>query len=744
MQSESRQTTQNIQPVHTFADDVAIARTYQHDTEVAHQVTPVTITVKKTHLRPTDEPIVQLSDRGAKEYLNTDSTPRDTVNVTTSTIPPAGIVSQQESAPPTPVTVLVETDTQLAKEIATVAKRPKKHSLLSDTDTIHDASVGVDLPTGTIIQDKKRHRSSIIATLNKTVRELFTAHTADQNVKVAQTVQSPIPVAVVPPQPATPSVRPPAEASVVPEEAINTAKDDFNTVVETRQRKLTPTTSSALPIIKPLTQATKESWSHYIDQETEHTPTEANKPTELPPLPTKQPVTETLIPATRIAVAPVISKPLPTISDTVVKESTPPVQPIATTKPTETPPVANPITPTPTVTPEQVVAPAPISPATPLQPASPAEAMMTPAPVITGTQTATTPTSTPPTPHKLVIASTPAPATTMIDTPSQQAQESAPLIPAPPTPVPPMQPTPVAQPTETPPAPTEPAPIIAEPEPIIPIGEFAVTEQVYEPERESSIPVTRPKVRADGIRLIPLELKKQKPVSRENKLALTLTIIIVAIGLGVITTIQLFGTRTEPNYTVTKPLPPAIVAVDKKIPVALTTDRNDLLRELTSIIEQTDTLVQIYPTALSSRDREEPASATTILSTLSPRISGPFARTITDIGFGGTESAQPFIILHVKEFDTAFAGMIEWEKMMSADLVPLFGEAVSQSYNTQARSAEGLLPASFADTIISNRSSRILFDATGVERITYTFVNQNTILITTTRTALEQLIPFVR
>jgi hypothetical protein len=715
MQNDSHSTPNTIQPIHTFADDVEIARTQHDSSETVSHATAVKVTVKRPRPHLAHEPIIQLANRGANDYLSSDEILSDASNTTSaeSTTKPILPTSATPSVEPKSIRAQVGDDSELAKEIATVAERPKKHSILSDSEVVHDASDGIDLPTGTIIKDKKRQRSGIIASISHSVRGWFTAdEPAPEPEKITPlppVVETPLTKAEAPSIPTELIAKPIAEVQVT------TPKNDFKTVVETRQRKLTPITSSTLPLVKPVSETPHKSWSHYTDPETLnalHTP---NKAETLPPLFTPPPAyKDPIITTARVAVAPAVSvteipvpKAPPTLKRVVVNSPTP--QPVATSPVVESvqPVIASqPIEPTPT-THAPIVEPTTESQHEPILPVTP---------VLEKSTTTDN--------EKL----------SQLEVQKTSNVETNPITPVPVSPVI----EEVLPETSLPPTP------VTEPEPIYPIGEFALADEPYESPEEPKAEIVRPKVQADGIRLIPLELKHQKPISRENRLALIMTIIIVATGLGVLTTVQLFRTNTEPNYTVTRPLPPAILAIDAKIPIALTTDRSDLLNDLLNVIRQEQRLIQMYPTALSPRDREEPASATTIINTLTPRISGPFARTISDIAFGGTEAGQPFIVLRVMEFDTAFAGMIEWEKAMSADLAPLFGETVTQSYNTQARAADGLLPATFVDTIIGNRSSRILFDASGAERITYTFVNQNTILITTSRSTLEQLLPFVR
>ncbi|MCA9360936.1 hypothetical protein KC845_00085 [Candidatus Kaiserbacteria bacterium] len=224
-----------------------------------------------------------------------------------------------------------------------------------------------------------------------------------------------------------------------------------------------------------------------------------------------------------------------------------------------------------------------------------------------------------------------------------------------------------------------------------------------------------------------------------NRLSPILLIAFLATTFGVGVSWFLLGSSTEPNQTVTLKEPPALINTDNKIPIQLTNDRTEWINEIKNISDQNDRLTQIYPTALSPQGREEPASASTILQFFDGRIPGSFARSITDLTFGSDATGQPFMVIKVSQFDTAFAGMLAWESNMSADLSPLFGSPVSSTLDPQARTTNSLRQAFFVDSIIANRSSRVLYDELGLARIIYTFVNQQTILIGTNSTSITQI-----
>ncbi len=95
------------------------------------------------------------------------------------------------------------------------------------------------------------------------------------------------------------------------------------------------------------------------------------------------------------------------------------------------------------------------------------------------------------------------------------------------------------------------------------------------------------------------------------------------------------------------------------------------------------------------------------------------------------EGNTPFIVLKNTFFQNAFAGMLAWETNLEEDLRPII--------NIEHPGPK-ILQKTFSDSLIKNKQVRILKDASGKELLFYTFTDQNTLLITTNRVALEALI----
>ena len=220
-------------------------------------------------------------------------------------------------------------------------------------------------------------------------------------------------------------------------------------------------------------------------------------------------------------------------------------------------------------------------------------------------------------------------------------------------------------------------------------------------------------------------------------------VIFAAIVLGVSVSVWLFAPKNSvvvQSTTVTS----ALVYAEEDISVSLTSSQSGLMQNLLAVTPQEGTSVaHIYPTVVTTGG-VRPANAGEILNTLNPRIPGTFSRTIETINFGYYNGREPFMILQINSFDNALSGMLTWEANMSADLAPFFGPPVSGSFDQQSRTVTQVVPPFFVDTVVANLDARVLSNEIQEERMMYSFLDRGTILITTSREALEALSAVVK
>lgn len=220
------------------------------------------------------------------------------------------------------------------------------------------------------------------------------------------------------------------------------------------------------------------------------------------------------------------------------------------------------------------------------------------------------------------------------------------------------------------------------------------------------------------------------------------TVVVVALVLSGGLYFYLRAPSTTPTETVVSGVP-SFFATDTEVPVAFTTDRILLLSLLntarSSAVLDTANYAHIYPSKKDASG-EHAVPTSEIMKTIDPRAPGVFIRALGETMMFGAYGAhhEPFVILKVAPFDTAFAGMLAWEDYLGTDFAPYFGDPVRRSYDPNALTVDQTRAAHFTDTVIQNHDVRILYDEYGAERMLYT-LSGDKVLITRDSETLQAL-----
>ena len=140
-------------------------------------------------------------------------------------------------------------------------------------------------------------------------------------------------------------------------------------------------------------------------------------------------------------------------------------------------------------------------------------------------------------------------------------------------------------------------------------------------------------------------------------------------------------------------------------------------------------LTQFYPT-VQEGETTRPGSSAEILHFLNTHIDERTLKSLSPtimIGSITTSRNEPFMVLQSSNFDVLFTGLLAWEPNLYADFAPLFGDTPPTKIK-------------FKDAVRDNTSTRILYDDAGNEILLYSFINQKTVVITTSGEALSELI----
>ena len=147
-------------------------------------------------------------------------------------------------------------------------------------------------------------------------------------------------------------------------------------------------------------------------------------------------------------------------------------------------------------------------------------------------------------------------------------------------------------------------------------------------------------------------------------------------------------------------------------------------------------------------------SASDFLNLLAPSAPDMLVRNLKPeyvFGYYSYDSNEPFIILRSTNYDSTFAGMLDWERSMYADLGDLIFKkeslvtktATASSTSTSSPSKQNVTTeydTSFVDKVILNNDTRVLYRPNGNIAFFYTFFNKNTIIIATSEQSLREII----
>ncbi len=249
-------------------------------------------------------------------------------------------------------------------------------------------------------------------------------------------------------------------------------------------------------------------------------------------------------------------------------------------------------------------------------------------------------------------------------------------------------------------------------------------------------------------------------------------IVLVGVAAGVL---AYFFLRPTTVPVVTSPTSP-FISVDEAKAVTIKPDEptRDIMNKLEASRESVSLslglMERIVPAVASSTpngDVLNALSAQTFLSLIAPNIPASLLRTIEPnflLGVHVYDANQPFLIVRVDSYQEAFSGMLAWEFYMQRNLSPLFDYVPSAHINntpapivpTTAGTSTATSTASttivsspiaqppvvpdFIDKVVENHDARVLINPTGDIYLLWTFIDRNTLVITTNAATLREII----
>jgi len=228
-----------------------------------------------------------------------------------------------------------------------------------------------------------------------------------------------------------------------------------------------------------------------------------------------------------------------------------------------------------------------------------------------------------------------------------------------------------------------------------------------------------------------LERENLSPVSKKNLAFIIggLCLLVIALSAGVYTIRKAKKESVVAVVPVT-PVQKSLVRTDASLQLAiaglrdvqigeevqkLTTARNNRFGTISEIIV-TDTTA---PTA-------KRVSSTNFLSAIDAHTAKSFVQSIRSefmLGMYTHDQSHVFMILSGPARDILVAGMKNWEDFLLDDMAPLIGFDTKNDPNDYTH-------APFADSLVENRSVRAIMGKDGIPVLFYSFLNEQTIVIT--------------
>ncbi len=232
--------------------------------------------------------------------------------------------------------------------------------------------------------------------------------------------------------------------------------------------------------------------------------------------------------------------------------------------------------------------------------------------------------------------------------------------------------------------------------------------------------------------------------------------LVAALGIMIAT---IFFSAQKSAVTATAPASYIYVDDTQVMPIATLATRDSLMQTLETAREGTHLALglieRLYPVvtpeATTSSATAQPQAETTqeLFSTLALGAPDTLARALLPnfvLGVHVFDGNQPFLIFKTDSYEQVFAGMLTWETSMQSDLSPLFDRtptahiAGSGSTAAQAVSAPQLLSTPFIDRVVENHDARVIQNSSGDILLLWTFIDRNTLVITTNEYTLREII----
>ncbi len=230
--------------------------------------------------------------------------------------------------------------------------------------------------------------------------------------------------------------------------------------------------------------------------------------------------------------------------------------------------------------------------------------------------------------------------------------------------------------------------------------------------------------------------EERSPTSRRNIILISISVFLVLIGGGAVGLFYYINQITPKNVTAT-PVVTDVIHFEYSENIDLTnSNRQDVFNAIQN--EKNSNLplgtIKKLVFVASSSKIQGVMTFNDFMGALNSNIPNELVRSLDPQFFFGLHSFQannPFIILTTSSYDNAYSGMLDYEPAMENDMEGIFGLTEAQTSSSTATSTKTTLNTRhWADKVIDNKDVRVFIDGGGNSLFFYSFLDQNTIIIT--------------
>lgn len=224
---------------------------------------------------------------------------------------------------------------------------------------------------------------------------------------------------------------------------------------------------------------------------------------------------------------------------------------------------------------------------------------------------------------------------------------------------------------------------------------------------------------------------RRREVSGErNRLYLVLGSFLLFLAISIVGGVYYIRLNEK---VVVKPKEKALIAFTKEVKIQTNNTSNEnLSKKIETEVERFNQEINSVLNINLTDDGGETISAEESVKKISKNIPAELSRSFDGkymIGVYSFDTNTPFIILKTSDYENSYSGMLKWERDIPRDLAGIF-KIPKEIINNKV---------AFIDEAYKNKDFRVLVDSSGKSVLLYSFIDKNTLFITTNENVFSAL-----